>query len=123
MTQPIGDQAPLMPDAYQAPAEDVYPSTTKPLKTQANATGDVLWFAEGYGWYVGAFTGGHMPNTTYWTYIPDRPACNNSNALRDCEFDRWMLTFTPGIREVIRDTMVSPFHAGWRLARQPNANH
>ena len=109
--------------AYQPPAEDVYPAATMPVKTQANATGEVLWFAEGYGWYVGGFASPHMPNTTHWTYIPDRPACENSNALRDVEFDRWMLTFSRETREALRDTLSTAFHAGWRLGRQPNVNH
>ena len=76
--------------AYQPPAEDVYPATTMPTKEQANAQGNVLWFAEGYGWYVAWFGGAHMPNTTHWTLIPDCPVCDNGNAFRDAEFDKWL---------------------------------
>lgn len=110
---------------YQFPDEDVYPATTMPTKEQANAEGHVLWFAEGYGWYVAWFNAAHMPNTTHWTLIPDRPVCSNGNALRDAEFDKWIrYTFNnEETRKALRETLCPAFYAGWSLGRQPNVNH
>ena len=52
--------------------EDLHPIEFAPTKNQANSNGEVMFYAEGYGWYSGHFSRPHMPSTTHWTLLPDR---------------------------------------------------
>ena len=59
--------------------EDLHPIEFAPTKNQANSNGEVMFYAEGYGWYSGHFSRPHMPSTTHWTLLPDRPPTTLSN--------------------------------------------
>ena len=106
-----------MDKAYHNPDEDVYSVLDMPTKAQANASGEVLWYARGHGWYVGNFWGGHMPRTTHWTLMPDRPDHDEDDALRDVQFEKYMQGFSKEVREALKSTMVSAFNDGWNRGR------
>lgn len=103
--------------AYHNPDEDVYSALDMPTKAQANASGEVLWYAQGHGWYVGQFWGGYMPRTTHWTLIPDRPKDEDSDALRDIQFQKFMLGFSKETAAALKSTFVSAFNDGWARGR------
>jgi hypothetical protein len=104
--------------AYHNPDEDVYSVLDMPTKEQANKSGEVLWYAQGHGWYVGNFWGGYMPRTTHWTLIPDRPGVEIEDvALRDIQFEKYMNGFSKEVREALKSTMVSAFNDGWNRGR------
>jgi len=99
------------------PDENVYTVSVMPTKAQANASGEVLWYAQGHGWYVGNFWGGYMPRTTHWTLIPHRPDHNEDEALRDIQFEKYMQGFSKEVREALKSTYLTAFNDGWMRGR------
>jgi len=100
--------------------EDLYPIEHPPTKGVANDRGEVMFYAEGFGWYVGHFASPHMPNTTHWTLLPDRPpAALTSEARCEASFKSWCLgrEITP----VGKEFLMPAYKAGWS-DRVTNAN-
>jgi hypothetical protein len=51
--------------------ENVYPTTNPPTRDSGNAKGQILWYAKGHGWYVASWSCPFMPDTVYWTFMPE----------------------------------------------------
>jgi hypothetical protein len=102
---------------YNDPDENVYTVSDMPTKAQANASGEVLWFAQGRGWYIGNFWGGFLPRTTHWALLPDRLDEQDDNALREVAFEKFMLGFTKETGEALRSTLLVAFNDGWMRGR------
>jgi hypothetical protein len=51
--------------------ENIYSVDDMPTKLQANNKGQVLWYANGHGWYISKWNLGYMSQTTHWTYMPE----------------------------------------------------
>ena len=51
--------------------ENVFPVGYAPTKESGNKKGEILWYANGFGWYVSQWHLAYMPQTTHWTYMPE----------------------------------------------------
>lgn len=100
--------------------EDLYPIEISPTKNEANGNGEVMFYAEGFGWYVGQFSRPHLPDTTHWTLLPDRPPTTLSNEARcDASYELWCSRrdLTP----LGKEYLLPAYKAGWS-DRVINAN-
>ena len=96
--------------------ENVFPVGYLPTKEQANNKGKVLWYAKGYGWYLGWFGSPHMDDTSHWTYAPDdlnipvdSPEATNK------AFETWLKEFPKDcFGAETRAIMKMGFLGGWR---------
>jgi hypothetical protein len=51
--------------------ENVFPISYVPPEEAGNKKGEILWYANGFGWYVSKWNMAYMPCTTHWTYMPE----------------------------------------------------
>jgi hypothetical protein len=51
--------------------ENVFPISYAPTKKSGNKKGEILWYANGHGWYISKWNLGYMSQTTHWTYMPE----------------------------------------------------
>ena len=74
--------------------ENVHSVDYMPTKSQANNKGNVLWYAKGYGWYLGYFQLPYMRDTSHWTYAPDdlNLEPDTVDTVRNA-FEAWIKTF------------------------------
>jgi hypothetical protein len=100
--------------------EDVYPIEFAPTKNQANSNGEVMFYAEGYGWYSGQFSRPHMPGTTHWTLLPDLPPTTLSNEAR-CEASYQTWAARQDLTPLGKEYLLPAYKAGWS-DRVTNAN-
>ena len=100
--------------------EDLHPIEFAPTKNQANSNGEVMFYAEGYGWYSGHFSRPHMPSTTHWTLLPDRPPTTLSNEAR-CEASYQTWAAGRDLTPLGKEYLLPAYKAGWS-DRVTNAN-
>lgn len=74
--------------------ENVHSVDYMPTKSQANNKGNVLWYAKGYGWYLGYFQLPYINGTSHWTYAPDdlNLEPDTVDTVRNA-FEAWIKTF------------------------------
>jgi hypothetical protein len=96
--------------------ENVHSVDYMPTKSQANNKGNVLWYAKGYGWYLGYFQLPYMDGTSHWTYAPDdlnlEPDTVDtvSNA-----FEAWIKTFPEGAFDTASTALLKlGYVGGWK---------
>jgi hypothetical protein len=71
--------------------ENVFPISYAPTQAAGNSKGEILWYANGFGWYVSQWHLGYMPQTTHWTYMPeDLNIPSEAELLKQGLFDRWV---------------------------------
>jgi hypothetical protein len=74
--QPIGIQPTLKsPSSLRTMQNDlpenVFPISYAPTEESGNKKGEILWYANGHGWYISKWNLGYMSQTTHWTYMPE----------------------------------------------------
>jgi hypothetical protein len=57
--------------------ENVFPISYAPTEESGNKKGDILWYANGHGWYISKWNLGYMSQTTHWTYMPEDKEINS----------------------------------------------
>ena len=49
----------------------MFPISYAPTEESGNKKGEILWYANGHGWYISNWRLGFMSETTHWTYMPE----------------------------------------------------
>lgn len=71
--------------------ENIYTIDCPPSWGQGNNKGNVLWYAKGFGWYIGWFKHPYMEDTSHWTYMPDDLAIQPDTVdTKDQAFETWI---------------------------------
>ena len=77
--------------------ENIYSAEFPPTKAQANNKGKVLWYAKGFGWYMGNFQYQYMDDTSHWTYAPDDLGLELDPVdTKDQAFETWIKQYPEG---------------------------
>jgi hypothetical protein len=97
----------------------VFPIGYAPTEAAGNKKGEILWYANGFGWYVSRWNLGYMPQTTHWTYMPeDLDIPSDAELLKQEAFSVWLrgnVSFI--INEQERELAWQAFNAGRELGR------
>jgi hypothetical protein len=85
-----------------------------PTKEQANKKGEILWYANGHGWYISKWNYGYMPQTTHWTYMPeDLNIPSEAELLKQAAFETWASSRQGMLSDKENVLLRIAFHAGW----------
>jgi len=77
--------------------ENVFPISYPPTQESGNQKGEILWYANGHGWYMSQWNLGYMPWTSHWTYMPeDLNIPSDAEVLNQTAFERWIKDNIPG---------------------------
>ena len=75
----------------------MFPISYAPTEESGNKKGEILWYANGFGWYVSQWHLCYMPQTTHWTYMPeDLNIPSDAELLDQAAFERWIKDNVPG---------------------------
>ena len=68
----------------------MFPISYAPTKESGNRKGEILWYANGHGWYMSQWNLGYMPQTSHWTYMPeDLDIPSEEEVLKREAFEIW----------------------------------
>ena len=99
--------------------ENVFPISYAPTEESGNKKGEILWYANGFGWYMSRWNLGYMPQTTHWTYMPeDLDIPSDEMKLKQEVFSVWRsgnVSFVMNERE--RSIAWQAFNAGREIGR------
>jgi len=107
-----------MTQTFNRLSENVYVLKEQPpIKDDADAKGNVLYFKPGFGWYSGYWHSAHMDGTTHWTFLPERPPeLEDTKVKREKAYQAWMKLF-PAEFDPAADALIRlGFNAGWERA-------
>ena len=93
----------------------MFPISYAPTKEQANDKGNILWYANGFGWYISAWNYGYMPDTSHWTYMPeDLNIPSEEEVLKAHAFEQWRdASLAHGLKLDYYKGAEIGFYAGW----------
>ena len=99
--------------------ENVFPISHAPNEESGNKKGQILWYANGHGWYISNWRLGFMSETTHWTYMPEDLDIPSDEEVRKQEaFTVWRsgnVSFVMNERE--RSIAWQAFNAGREIGR------
>ena len=99
--------------------ENVFPISYAPTQEAGNKNGEILWYANGFGWYVSQWNLDYMPQTSHWTYMPeDLDIPSEEEVLKQQAFSVWLrgnVSFIMNEQE--RELAWQAFNAGRELGR------
>ena len=97
----------------------MFPISYAPTEKSGNEKGEILWYANGHGWYVSRWNLGYMPQTTHWTYMPeDLDIPSEEELLKQEAFSTWIGGNVPLVmNEQEREIAWLAFNAGRELGR------
>ena len=95
--------------------ENVFPISYAPTQAAGNDKGNILWYANGFGWYISGWNYGYMPDTSHWTYMPeDLNIPSEAEQVRHAAFEQWRATaLAHGLDQDYYEGAEIGFYAGW----------
>ena len=95
--------------------ENVFPISYAPTEEQANDKGNILWYANGHGWYISGWNYGYMPDTSHWTYMPeDLNIPSEAEKLKAAMFEHFTMCLLKHALDPDEfDLAKQAFYAGW----------
>ena len=96
--------------------ENVFPISDAPTQESGNQKGEILWYANGHGWYVSKWNFSYMPETSHWTYMPeDLGIPSEAEQVRHAAFERWKdSALAYGLNQDYYEGAQIGFFAGWK---------
>lgn len=99
--------------------ENVFPIEYKPTEQSGNKKGEILWYANGHGWYVSRWNIPFMQQTSHWTYMPeDLNIPSEEEILKQEAFSNWLTSNVSfPLNEQEHELVWLAFNAGRELGR------